>query len=443
MHARADLIAELEPSDGQDTPGPSKAGPGKHKRKGWVLGGVALLLLLGTGLGLKQWVFTEDASSWRSSEVTLSDLKQTVSSTGTLEAVTTVDVGTQVSGRITALLVDYNDDVQAGQLLAQIDPVLLQAEVDSARATLTQRRASAALAEQELARTEFLAGREAATAQELQIDQAESVEARALVQSAQVALARAERNLEYATIVSPIQGTVVDRVVEVGQTVNAGTSAPTLYTLVGDLDEMQILATVDEADIGLVQPGQATSFTVQAWPERTFEGTVRKVRLQSTTTDSVVTYTAVIDVPNSERLLLPGMTASVDFVVAQASSVLAVPSAALRFTPDASDLPAAGPPGGGSPNGERSKSGGKGGGKGGRSASGDTVWVLDDSGGLRPIPVQVGLSDGSKVQVSGEGLEEGLMVVTGQLVASEKSSSASPFQGESESKRGPGGPGGF
>jgi HlyD family secretion protein len=349
--------------------------------------------------------------------VTRADLEQTVSSTGTLEAVTTVEVGTQVSGSITRLLVDYNDDVEAGQLLAQIDPTLLSAEVDSARASLAEERAAATLADQELARTIFQADHGAASQQDLDVARAGAAQAAARVRSAQVALSRAERNLGYATIVSPIDGTVLDRLVEVGQTVNAGTSTPTLYTLAGDLEQMQILATVDEADIGLLSPGQAVSFTVQAWPERSFEGAVRQVRLQSTTTDSVVTYTAVVDVPNGDRLLLPGMTASVDFVVASVDDALTAPASALRFEPGSG----AGP-----------------------DDAGDAVWTTDASGRLVPIPVQVGLSDGRNTQVTGEGLTEGTTVVTGQLASgSGGRGSSSPFQSEGEQRRGPGGPGAF
>lgn len=432
MAAGPDILATLEPAP---APVPDSGGGAR-----WAIAGGVAVVLLGLGLSVRVWTGGAPEVSYTRSQVARQDIQQTVSSTGTLEAVTTVDVGTQVSGRITELLVDYNDDVASGQILAQIDPVLLKAEVESAQATLTQRRASAALARQELERTEYLAAREAATPQELQVAEAATVEGNALVRSAQVALNRAQRNLEYATIVSPIDGTVVSREVEVGQTVNAGTSTPTLYTLVGDLDEMQILATVDEADIGVLKPDQAATFTVQAWPDRSFEGKVRKVRLQSTTTDSVVTYTAVIDVPNEERLLLPGMTTSVDFVVAEAENVLAVPRAALRFKPDREALPER-------PKGERSKAGG--GQRGGESKqeAGDeewgTVWISDEGGDLRPLRVRIGLSDAAMVEVSGEGLEEGLHVVTGQQAVGESEASSSPFQSESEGRRGPGGPGGF
>jgi HlyD family secretion protein len=442
----AALISELPP------PLPAKP-PVVASRRRWLIRGGLFLVVAAIGAGVWSSLSEEAPASWKTSPVVRTDLLQTVSSTGTLEAVTTVDVGTQVSGRVTQLLVDFNDDVKAGQLLAQIDPTLLSAEVDSARAGLAQQQATAVLAAQELERVEFLTEHEASSLKELQVAQASASEAAARVTSARVALERAQRNLAYAAIVSPIDGTVVDRLVEVGQTVNAGTATPTLYTLAGDLEEMQILATVDEADIGLVSPGQSTTFTVQAWPERTFEGTVRQVRLQSTTTDSVVTYTAVVDVSNSDRLLRPGMTANVDFVVASAAGALSVPAAALRFKPGSG----ASRPGSGASrprSGERrSGSGERRPGSGERRSGsaesrprsgggrpGQAVWTTDEAGAPHRVAVEVGLSDGRFTQVSGQGVVEGLTVITGrQTGGSADGGSSSPFQGGQLAQPGPGG----
>lgn len=412
MNTVPDLTLPLPPPEEpavRSTPRPSRR---------WLVGGAALGVV-GILAGVLAWraLTGSDQGAWRTSTVTRADLVQTVTATGTLSAVVTVDVGTQVSGRITELAVDFNDEVAEGQLLARIDPILLEADVDSARATLAMRVAERDQAEAELERMSFLAEREAASAQELLAAKSAATTARAQVQSARVALDRARRNLGYTDIVSPIDGIVVDRLVDVGQTVNAGTSAPTLYTLAGDLGQMQILATVDEADIGQVTPGLRTTFTVQAWPDATFEGQVRQVRLQSTTTDNVVTYTVVVDVDNPDHQLLPGMTANVDFVVAEARDVLTVPAAALRFRP--AEAP---------------------------RARGAAVWVPGKDGALTRVPVEVGLSDGSTSEVRGKGLTEGTVVATGTTTVTEAaSSSSSPFQSEGSSRGGrrPGPPGAF
>jgi len=250
---------------------------------------------------------------------------------------------------------------------------------------------------------------------ELETARAGAVTASAQVRAAEVAVERARRNRDYAVITSPIDGTVLVRDVEVGQTVNAGMSAPRLYLIAGDLSRMRILVDVDESDIGRLAPGQPVRFTVQAWPDRTFEGTVREVRLQSVVTENVVTYTVVVDVDNADRALLPGMTATVDFVVREAREALLVPNAALRFSPDGL-RPAP------------------------RTGEG-TVWVQGE-GGLRAVPVTVGLTDGRSTVVQGDGLAEGLRVVTGvSSDASPRQGATNPFQPTSQ--RGGRRPGGF
>lgn len=379
-----------------------------------------LVLVLGVGLtmvaGVRQVGRAEPETSFRSAEVLRGDVRETVTATGTLEAVTTVEVGTQVSGVIQQLLVDYNDTVQAGQVIARIDPTLLEADVLSAEATLAQRRAEAERASAELARTQRLFDAEASTPVELETARAAAVTAGAQVRAAEVAVERARRNRDYAVITSPIDGTVLVRDVEVGQTVNAGMSAPRLFLIAGDLTRMQILVDVDESDIGRIAPGQLVEFTVQAWPDASFEGAVREVRLQSLVTDNVVTYTVVVDVENPDRKLLPGMTATVGFVVEQAQDTLLVPNAALRFSPDGM-RPAA---------------------RDGES----TLWVQSEEG-LRSVPVEVGVSDGRSTAVRGEGLGEGMRVITGvQSRDSERRSTTNPFGGATQ-QRGRPRPGGF
>lgn len=374
------------------------------------------LVALTVAAGARWATASAPKASFRTAEVVRGDVRETVTATGTLEAVTTVEIGTQVSGVIQELLVDYNDEVVAGQVIARIDPTLLEADVLSAEATLAQRRAEARRAAADLARTRRLHDADAATPMELETAEAAAVTAGAQARAAEVALERARRNRDYAVITSPIDGTVLVRDVEVGQTVNAGMSAPRLYLVAGDLSRMRILVDVDEADIGRLAPGQPVRFTVQAWPDRSFEGTVDEVRLQSVVTENVVTYTVVVDVENPDGKLLPGMTATVDFVVAEVRDTLLVPNAALRFGPEGLK-PAA---------------------RGGWG----TLWVQAE-GGLRDIPVAVGLTDGRSTAVEGEGLVEGMHVVTGAAsTGSGREGTTNPFQPTS-SRRGGRPPGGF
>lgn len=413
-------------------------------RAGRLLLGIGLVGALGAGAW---WTWGRGGApvTWRTAAVEREDVRQIVSATGTLEAVQTVEVGAQVSGIVAALGADFNDRVTAGQVLARIDPALLEADVASAAARLAEAKAGAEQLELELARIEKLHARQAATDQEREAARADHQVALAQVRSAEVALSRARRNLGYATITAPIDGTIVQRDVEMGQTVNAGLSAPKLFLLAGDLSRMRILASVDESDIGLIKEGQAASFTVQAYPDRPFAGTVRQVRLQSSTAESVVTYTVVVDVDNAEGLLLPGMTATVEFTVAEAPDALCVTSAALRYRPDdtvtvvgasteGTTASATGPTGAGAGPG-----GGRRGRKGGDTNSG-TLWVPEGEG-LRALPVKTGLRGAACTEVSGDGVTEGLSVVTGvERGAAGGATSSSPLgPGASGGQRRPGG----
>jgi HlyD family secretion protein len=300
------------------------------KNTGFAVG--AIVVVAGA-LGL--WIYRNAeahvAPSYRFATVTRGNLESTVSATGALNAVTTVQVGTQVSGQVSRILVDFNDHVKKGQLLARIDPTLAQQTVLDAQAGVIRAQADLDRSKAEYDRNKTLYDQKVLTATEFTTAQYNYTVAQASVKSAQVALDRARQNLAYTEIYAPIDGVVVQRNVDVGQTVAASLSAPQLFLIANDLSHMQILANVDESDIGLIHENQDVRFTVQAYANQTFVGKVRQVRLQSTTTENVVNYTVVVTVDNPKGTLLPGMTATVEFLTGSAENALIVPNAALRF----------------------------------------------------------------------------------------------------------------
>ena len=324
---------------------------------------------------------------------------KTVSATGSLNAVNTVNVGAQVSGTIKKIYVDYNSVVTKGQPLAEIDPSLLEANIRqseasvlSASASLQEARANLAEAKKNLERNRDLFSRGYIAAMELDQSQTAYETSLSRLKSAEASLSQARADLEYkkinlghASIVSPIDGVVIDREVDEGQTVNASQSAPTLFTIAENLARMQVEANIDEADIGQVRRGQTVQFTVDAFPEESFTGVVKEVRLAAATTDNVVTYRVVISVDNERKILMPGMTANVSIVVEKKGDILKVASSALRFKP-------AGEGGGSRPKGA-------------------VLWTLE-KGELVPHPVKTGIYDGMYTEVSGEGVSEGMVVVT-------------------------------
>lgn len=402
---------------------------------------VGLFALGSVGVGVWWWQSraADDVVTWRLDTVSRGDVTSTVSATGTLEAVRTVEVGTQVSGLIAELGADFNDTVKAGQVMARLDRRLLDAAVSAAKAEVDLREANAVQAKHALKRTETLFAQGAVSEEELETASVAVAVADAQRRSAAVELDRARANLSFATISAPIDGTVIRRDVEVGQTVNAGTSAPTLFLLAGDLTQMRILAAVDESDIGKVKQGQAVRFTVQAYDDRKFEGVVEQVRLESTLAENVVTYTAVVSVPNPDGALLPGMTATVDFIVETVTDTLCAPNAALRFRPDEAlidpvalaeinarrDAAKA----------EAGKAAGGGGGRGRRGGGGSsgTFYTTNAAGLLVPTRVKTGLSDGSCTVIEGEGVSEGLEVVTGQLSGPTTATTTNPLGGSTTS----------
>ncbi len=266
-------------------------------------------------------------------QMTKGDLSTTITSTGTLQAVTTVDVGTQVSGKIDKILVDFNSNVKKGQLLAILDTTNLALQVSNARNGLEKAQAQYDLSNAQFDRDQTLYDKKFISELDYVTSKSNFQTAKSNFASARTSLEQARTNLGYAYIYSPINGKIINRNVEEGQTVAASLSAPTLFTIAEDLSKMQILADVDESDIGQIKVGQEATFNVQAYPEREFSGKVVQIRLGSTVVSNVVNYVVVVNSDNNDGLLLPGMTATIDFYVEQRNNVLMIPNAALRFQP--------------------------------------------------------------------------------------------------------------
>jgi HlyD family secretion protein len=301
------------------------------KRKRKVLStGIAGFFML---LQLCSLCSKQSSSQWRTAAVEKGDLNVEITASGTVNPHSLVSVGTQVSGTISRIFVDFNSRVKKGQLIALLDTTFLQAAVEDASATLNKAQAQETLTRRNAERTKDLFDKGLSAQADLDQAAADYEAAKAAISSARAQLDRAKINLAYATIRSPITGVVVNRNVDVGQTVAASFSTPTLFTIADDLSKMQALASIDEADIGQVRIGQTARFTVDAYPDRSFTGTVTQVRLQPTTVQNVVTYTVMIDVDNPDLALMPGMTANITLAVQQARDVLKVPMAALKFTP--------------------------------------------------------------------------------------------------------------
>jgi HlyD family secretion protein len=319
-----------------------------------------------------------------------------VSASGTLSAVVSVDVGSQVSGKIASLKVDFNSIVTKGELIAEIDPSIYNAAMRQAEGDLASAKADAILKKQNLARKRILAPQRAASQLDLDQATAELAQAEAVVIIKTAALESARANLGYCKITSPVDGIVISRKVDVGQTLVAAMTTPVLFTIAQDISKMHISAAVSEADIGQVKTGLAVDFTVDAFPDDVFHGTVSQVRKAPTTISNVVTYETIIDVENPERKLFPGMTADVSILVAQRDAALKIPNAALRYTPPEDAVFEHAPP----TNLERSQ----------RLA----YALAGDSKALRPIVVRVGITDSVSTEVI-DGLAEGTQLVTSTL----------------------------
>jgi len=389
----------------------------------WI---VALLVLVAGGFGWWRWhvAHASVAPTYKTASVDKKHIVGKVTASGTLSALVTVQVGTQVSGRVQKLYADFNSQVKKGELVAKIDPSLFEAAVQQAQANYLQAKAgvvtaqaNAAAADKVLARTNALHDQNLAAQSDLDTAQANVATTHASIDAANANLAQAaaqlhqaQVNLSYTSIVSPIDGVVISRSVDVGQTVAASLSAPTLFTIAQDLTKMQVDTNVSEGDVGRLQVGMKTYFTVDSFPGQRFLGTIRQIRNAATTVQNVVTYDAVIDVDNTDLRLRPGMTANVTIIYAERKDVLAISNAALRFRP-----PSSSGGGGGSPS--PSGSGGRHGPRGaGSAASADpaapeakTVWVLR-GGSPQSVNVHIGLTDGTVTEVV-DGLSEGDPVI--------------------------------
>ena len=374
------------------------------------------------------------------------DLEAVVSSTGTLSAVTTVQVGTQVSGRIAKIYTDFNQIVKKGDLIALLDTSALQMAVSEAESSHAKAQAQMKQAKQDLQRVQYLFQEKIKTQNDLEQAQVNYELAVATVKSAKSGLERARINLAYASIHAPIDGIVISRNIDVGQTVAASFSSPTLFLIANDLEKMQILADVDESDIGLIKNGQEVRFTVQAQPDRTFAGQVSQIRLEPTTVNNVVNYTVVINVANRDGLLLPGMTTTIDFIVGQAKNVLRVANAALRVKPTedmlaglrrefaartaaAGQPPAAAAAGSGQAPALANGPPGPGASGNGRNRPKDMalLWYLDASGSVKAARVRTGISDGQMTEIRSDELKEGMEVIKSvNLTAKEQAGAGMP-----------------
>ena len=543
---------------------------GKHKKLVMGVAGAAILALA----AFYFFGNSSTAPAYMTARVERGNLRNTVTATGTLQAVTTVQVGSQASGTISALYADFNSLVKKGQVIAQLDPAVSKAQVDQSRAALQQAQASLTLAragvtnsraavsdsqaralaakstvqnsqagvsssqanlavlkaqqddalsllkqQESLLKSGVIAQRDydvAKTAYQaaearynqaaaqlnqsvyaeqsaagagiaqsqaqvqqsqaaVQQSQAQVQQAEAQVKAAQASLQLAQVNLTHTTIVSPIDGIVVSRTVDVGQTVAASLSAPTLFTIANDLKQMQVIANIDQADIGLVEQAKSVKFAVDAFPGKDFDGQIEEMRLNPTNVQNVVTYNVVINVSNPEQKLKPGMTANLTITIDERNNVLKVPNSALRFTPqDASGQKVAASPGGsvnGSGQGRRQNANGsqgtdnanapaasspgqnnaqQGGDRKFASASspvleGQTriVWVLGADNKPQARKIKIGLTDGASTEVAeGPTLLEGEMVIIGQTITASSKSSPSPAPGFGGAPRTPGGGGG-
>lgn len=302
------------------------------KKKLITIGSMILII------GVTSWCFSgchsKEKITWQVAKVARNSMSDMVSATGTVEPVTKVDVGTQVSGIVDRIYVDYNSVVHKGQLIAEMDKVTLQAELESQEAQLASAKAEFDYQQKNYARNKVLFEKQLISDSDFETSTYNYEKAKSTYEKSQADIIKVRRNLGYAVITSPIDGVVVSREVEEGQTVAAGFETPTLFTIAKDLTEMQVVADVDEADIGQVEEGQRVTFSVDAYPNDVFEGKVTQVRLEATVESNVVTYEVVISAPNPDLKLKPGLTATVSIYTLEKNDVLTILPKALRFVPN-------------------------------------------------------------------------------------------------------------
>ncbi len=339
-----------------------------------------------------------EEARYRTQAVDRGDIVQTITANGTLNPVTLVQVGTQVSGTVQKLHADFNDQVAAGQVLAELDPALLNATLRQSEAELDNAKATLELAEANVQRTQTLAKRNIAADSDLDQARERLLVARAQVKLAEAKVERDRTNLRYTVIRSPIAGVVVNRQVNIGQTVAASFQTPTLFQIAQDLEKMQIDTSVAEADVGSLDPSRPVKFSVDAFPGRELVGRILQVRLNPTIQQNVVTYNVVVEASNPDGILLPGMTANVTITVDRRQDVLRVPNAALSFRPNepAADSPR-------------------------RAARGSQVYVLE-GGEPKAVKVRTGITDGSHTEIVEGELQPGDLVVLRELGAKKEQS---------------------
>ncbi|MEI6454893.1 MAG: efflux RND transporter periplasmic adaptor subunit [bacterium] len=413
-----------------------------------------IILIVVLAVGAAAWIFfgrkKTDIITWKTAKIEKGDIQVTVKASGTLNAVTTVQVGTQVSGIINKIYADFNSVVREGQVIAVLDTTYLAQAVDDANASLKRSQIQVNQAKRDFDRTKQLFDQKVMAQADYDLALTTYETAVTNASSAMAALNRAKINLRYATIKAPISGVVVLRAVDVGQTVAASFNTPTLFTIANDLTKMQVQASIDEADIGKILVGQEVTFTVDAYDEQNFSGTVKQVRLQPVVTQNVVNYTVIVDVPNPDLKLLPGMTANITVMIREAKDILRVPASALKFNPPAEFLekmkkespdttkqrqgvlshegarggsPVAAPHREGRPKGQ------------GRPNFG-LIWIKEGET-LKPRRVIVGLTDGSYTEIKGK-INEGDEVIIGssQAQSSKNAQQQNPFAPQ-QGSRGP------
>lgn len=381
----------------------------KKISKIWIGIGIIAVLAIAT------WMFSggkkEQAVTFDTAKVELANIKNSVTATGSVESVTSVTVGTQVSGIISRLYVDYNTVVKKGQIIAELDKTNLISELNTAKANLSSAQSSLNYESANYKRYATLFKKGLVSADEYESAKLNFEKAKDQVAQSREMVQKAQTNLSYAIITSPIDGVVISKSVEEGQTVAASYATPELFTIAKDLKDMQVVANVDEADIGDVKEGERVSFTVDAYPNDTFEGVVKQVRQEATTTNNVVTYEVVISAPNSELKLKPGLTANVTIYTAERQNVLCVSTKALRFTPTQDLI------------------------KGCKIVDckgKNKVWTREGNT-FKAHAVQIGMSDGIHTEIL-SGVSKGLEIITDAKAANgnddeqaENNSESSPF----------------
>lgn len=360
----------------------------KKISKIWIL--VILLILVAVAFWLFSGGKKEEIINFKTVKVDEGTLQNSVTATGTIEPVTSVTVGTQVSGIVSKLYVDYNSIVKKGQVIAELDKTNLTSELNTAKANLSSAQSSLNYQAANYSRYQTLYKKGLVSADDFENAQLSYNQARDQVSQATENVRRAQTNLSYATITSPIDGVVLSKSVEEGQTVAASFNTPELFTIAKDLTNMQVVANVDEADIGDVKSGERVTFTVDAYPNDTFHGTVTQVRQEATTTNNVVTYEVVISAPNSNLKLKPGLTASVTIYTFERNNVLCVPSKVFRFTPTKETI------------GKQRKL---------EDCNGKSkVWTLEGNV-VKAHPVKIGMTDGVNTEIL-SGVSKGMEIIS-------------------------------